>query len=1013
MNKIKALLLVAMLFSIPHTISAQSDVIVRWDGEADSNWSNPLNWDSDILPNGADKIIIGSGSTVNLDIPFSLDGGTLEIQTGASLTINNPNELTITSGQLQVAGTLRIDGTLNIDSNLDNHGIIDNTGLLYLRADTATFNNGGVIKNYGKFQLEGYFDNNSGGQVNNNDGATILIDDSGSYFNNSFGTTITAGTLTVNGLFENSHIFIILDSGILENNSNVVNSGSFTNGGLLNNNGMIINQDGGTFTNNGTIINNGSFDIECGGTFNGSGVVNGEINSTPCVDEAPLLSLPGDYSVEDPEADGQVIFYAVSAFDEADDQDITPVCTPIAPDGLFPYGKTTITCTATDSQGNTASGTFTVTLVDTTPPNTSITSGPQQNSQTNNINPSFSFESTQTGSTFECSLDASSFVACSSPHQYQNVQDGSHTFRVRAIDVAGNIDPEPETRIWTIDTVPPAPPQITDPPNLSTVNTTPTIRGNAEQNSKIIITKDGLDIGNTIADGEGNWSFTVLSALPHGSHNFIAYARDQADNESTASNQITLNVDAMPPGVLSASISSNNANTVLAKAGDTITVSVSVDEASTAIMTIAGNPTLVSGETNSFSATYIVQPTDPQGIVAFTVSLEDMFGNQATITATTDGSSVTIDTASPTPVIGPMSSPTNQLTHLAVPVRFSEPVTGLDIDDFETSGLVVSNLQGSGDSYTVDVTLETPDGTKKLTLPTSSVIDAAGNLNLAASNEILLDQTPPTAIIISPADGSTVPDTTPISGTTEGGATVNIIVDGVKMGTVTANSDGLWSFTFDKIDDGEHTIEAVAQDGLGNTDPAPASITIIIKSTPKNFVIDKHISQSSDDAEENKKTVSLKDTDLDIGENNHIGLRFNNLEIPKGAKITNAYIQFTVEDKNGDKGLAKVRLFAQDSANAQTFTTEKNNISSRPKTTAFVDWTIPDWKRQNDAGSAQKTPNISSLIQKIVDKPDWKSNNSIVILVVKQSTNNDRDAYSFDGKQSMAPRLHIEFSVAK
>ena len=59
------------------------------------------------------------------------------------------------------------------------------------------------------------------------------------------------------------------------------------------------------------------------------------------------------------------------------------------------------------------------------------------------------------GLRYECSLDAAAFSTCASPQQYSNLSDGSHTFRVRAIDAAGNVDPTPATQTWTIDTVSP------------------------------------------------------------------------------------------------------------------------------------------------------------------------------------------------------------------------------------------------------------------------------------------------------------------------------------------------------------------------------------------------------------------------------------------------------------------------------------------------------------------------------------------------------------------------------
>jgi hypothetical protein len=94
--------------------------------------------------------------------------------------------------------------------------------------------------------------------------------------------------------------------------------------------------------------------------------------------------------------------------------------------------------------------------VDTTPPQTAITSNPS--SSTTDTSANFTFNSTENNSIFQCKLDAAAFSSCDLPQSYSGLSSGSHTFSVEATDPAGNIDATPATYKWTITTTPLPPP---------------------------------------------------------------------------------------------------------------------------------------------------------------------------------------------------------------------------------------------------------------------------------------------------------------------------------------------------------------------------------------------------------------------------------------------------------------------------------------------------------------------------------------------------------------------------
>ena len=93
-------------------------------------------------------------------------------------------------------------------------------------------------------------------------------------------------------------------------------------------------------------------------------------------------------------------------------------------------------------------------IVDTGPPQTSITSGPGEGVPTNDRTPAFGFTASESAG-FECQIDGGAFAPCASGEELEPLGDGPHSFAVRATDLVGNPDGSPATRGFAIDTRPP------------------------------------------------------------------------------------------------------------------------------------------------------------------------------------------------------------------------------------------------------------------------------------------------------------------------------------------------------------------------------------------------------------------------------------------------------------------------------------------------------------------------------------------------------------------------------
>jgi hypothetical protein len=236
-------------------------------------------------------------------------------------------------------------------------------------------------------------------------------------------------------------------------------------------------------------------------------------------------------------------------------------CTsPKAYSGLS-VGSHTFSVRATDAAGNTdaspATQTWTITApADTTPPTTTISSGPSE--RTTSTGASFAFSANDPNSEFECRLDSGSWAACTSPKEYSGLAIGSHSFSVRATDAADNTDASPATQTWTID--PPGdntPPgtAITSGPSGSTSSTTASFAFDSSDPSAVF--ECSLDSGSW----ESCTSPKEYSGLNAGSHTFSVRATDAAGNTepSPASESWTIDplADSTPPGT---SISSGPAS---------------------------------------------------------------------------------------------------------------------------------------------------------------------------------------------------------------------------------------------------------------------------------------------------------------------------------------------------------------------------------------------------------------------------------------------------------------------
>ncbi len=179
------------------------------------------------------------------------------------------------------------------------------------------------------------------------------------------------------------------------------------------------------------------------------------------------------------------------------------------------------------------------------------------------------------------------------------------------------------------------------------------------------------------------------------------------------------------------------------------------------------------------------------------------------------------------------------------------------------------------------------------------------------------------------------------------------------------------------------------------------------------IVIEIGITNGNDAVEEEQSgNMYMTSSDLELPEDGGdiqvIGLRFLNIEIAQGANIINAYVEFTADDVEADEPVNLI-IEGELVPDAPAFVAIDNNVSDRTRTTAKVEWQPEHW---TTVSQKHQTPDISAVIQDIINQEGWSSGNALVIIISDNPDNPSqgrREAAS--GTGARAPLLHIELSV--
>ena len=210
---------------------------------------------------------------------------------------------------------------------------------------------------------------------------------------------------------------------------------------------------------------------------------------------------------------------------------------------------------------------------------------------------------------------------------------------------------------------------------------------------------------------------------------------------------------------------------------------------------------------------------------------------------------------------------------------------------------------------------------------------------------------------------------------------------------------------------GSYTVALTATNAQGSDSEIKIGYIVITTSG----VVNVTVSNGSDDAEQFRDDGSmyLTSSDLEIGNDlgteQYLGVRFQNITIPQGATITNAYIEFRGDEADAFSSQLNIYIAGEAIDNSPTFTTTTNNISSRQLTTTQYLWpsgSIPGWV----VDGMYATPNFSAVAQEIVNRPGWNSGNAMSYVIWSDlGETSERVADSYEG--GFPPRLIIAYQL--
>ena len=228
---------------------------------------------------------------------------------------------------------------------------------------------------------------------------------------------------------------------------------------------------------------------------------------------------------------------------------------------------------------------------------------------------------------------------------------------------------------------------------------------------------------------------------------------------------------------------------------------------------------------------------------------------------------------------------------------------------------------------------------------------------------------------------------------------VDFHVDGVAVATLFSAP---WQTSWTPPAAGRFTATALAHTPAGTT----ASSLGLALDVAAPVRLETAVARLTDDAvEDSAGHVQLAGQTLALGAGRTTGLRFE-LDVPRGATIVSARLELTADAASEVDTF--LRISAEASDDAARLTGQPLGLSGRARGAVRVPWSLEPWRYALASGERQRTPELKSLVQELVDRPGWNTGNRVLLLLEGRG---ERFVRARQGPTSRSARLVVEFDL--